>query len=131
MAAKRWSVVREGDLVVIALALCLIIAISLRSLASSASGKKAYAKITNGENVWRYPLDSDRSIEIPGLQGITYLKIENGTIRATESPGDRRIIMKMGAVGRPGQWLLSIPNGVMVTIEGDAPPSDEMDDFTW
>jgi hypothetical protein len=33
--------------------------------------------------------------------------------------------MKMGAVGTPGQWLLSVPNGVLVTIEGAQSATDE------
>ncbi|MFA6688251.1 MAG: NusG domain II-containing protein [Sphaerochaetaceae bacterium] len=125
MVGRRFQRMKAGDVVAITLACVVVACIGIVPARIAGGSGARFALIRSGENTWRYPLDADRAIEIPGLVGITKLVIEDGTIRAVESPGEQRIIMKMGAVGTPGQWLLSVPNGVLVTIEGAQSATDE------
>lgn len=108
--------------------LAFVVYLSAASVQKVEEGATAYALVRSGEQTWRFPLNVDRKIEIPGIAGITYLVIEDGFIWAEESPGPKRIIMKMGRINTPGQWLLSVPNAVFVTIEGSIPQAAQMVD---
>lgn len=118
---REW--VRPGDILIFILGLLFVIYLSSASVRKVETGSSTYALIRSGEQTWRFPLDVDRNIDIPGIAGITKLVIEDGYIWAEDSPGPRHIIMKMGKINTPGQWLLSVPNAVFVTIEGTVDPA--------
>ncbi|AEC02865.1 NusG domain II-containing protein [Parasphaerochaeta coccoides] len=124
---REW--VRPGDILIFILGLGFVIILSAASVRTVESGASTYALIRSGDQAWRFPLDVDRKVDIPGIAGITKLVIEDGYIWAEDSPGPRHIIMKMGKINTPGQWLLSVPNAVFVTIEGTVDPATrEVDD---
>jgi len=69
------------------------------------------------------PLDRPAVETVPGPLGPTLVEISDGTVRVLESSCPRGHCVRMGSIRTPGQTVVCVPNRVVVTIEGDAPPS--------
>ena len=68
-----------------------------------------------------YSLSKNRDIYVHGPAGVTWIRIQDGKAFAVESPGPRKIMMRMGKISRDNQWIASIPNHVFVRIIGGQP----------
>lgn len=69
-------------------------------------------------------------MEIPGHLGNTYIHIEDGTVSIENSPCPTKSCTTMGGISRKGQWLVCMPNGVFITIEGSGRGGLEVDDVS-
>ncbi len=75
--------------------------------------------IHSPDAVYRYSLEQDRTVEIEGLEGITEIKIEDGSARVISSPCRNRICMR-GSVSQYPDTLACLPNGVIISVEGES-----------
>jgi len=81
---------------------------------------------------WRYPLDTERDVAIPGPIGDTEVHIGDGHVHVTDSPCNSKICVAAGMISRPGEWIICLPNRVFISIEGVADPGEqEVDDVVF
>lgn len=74
----------------------------------------------NGEEYGRYPLDTDRVIEVDSEYGHNTVVIRSGAVSVTESDCPNHDCERFGAVSRPVQSILCIPHRMAVRITGEA-----------
>lgn len=87
---------------------------------STQSGGPPLVEIQSTGGTYLYPLSEDRDVKVDGPAGMTLIRIKSGEAYAVSSPGPLKIIMQMGRIRKPGEWLASLPNSVFVRIRGDA-----------
>ena len=93
----------------------------------SAAGPVPLVEVQSAQGRALYPLSENRDLSITGPAGVTLLRIENGEAYAVRSPGPLGIMVQMGRISRPGQWIASLPNKVFVRIVGGTRQGDGPD----
>lgn len=63
-------------------------------------------------------LDREARYEVPGPLGVSVVEVRGGQVRMATSPCPGRICVSMGAARRPGDSIVCVPNGVLVTVLG-------------
>jgi hypothetical protein len=66
-----------------------------------------------------HDLSRDVEIEVDGLIGTTLVAVEGGQAAFKSSPCPHKVCIRKGRIGRSGEWVLCLPNGVMAEISGD------------
>jgi hypothetical protein len=79
---------------------------------------KPEVNVHASKNDYVYPLNKDQDLIFSGPIGKTYVEIKSGKVRVTKDPGPRQICVIQGWINSPGQWLICLPNRVMIQIEG-------------
>lgn len=79
-----------------------------------------------GQETMRVPLSVDRRLEVEGAVGRSVIEIADGAVRVLDSPGPRKICVRMGWLREAGDSAICLPNQVVVRIEGDQPRFDAM-----
>jgi len=115
------------DIAAIALA---VGAIFLSSLGAVNAAGEPRAIISNGQDEWVYPMNQERSVEIPGPLGVTTVHIHDDSVCIEDSPCPNKTCVAAGAITEPGQWLACLPNQVFVRIEGGS-DHDGVDSGSW
>ena len=90
--------------------------------AGTPSGGSPTVEVKTPHGTFLYPLDQNRDLHETGPAGVTWLRIQDGQVFAIDSPGPRKIMMRMGKISRQGEWIASVPNHVFVVIIGGSPP---------
>lgn len=67
---------------------------------------------------WVYPIDVDRTIEVPGPLGQTRITIKRSEVSFVESPCPDKLCIRAPAMTKIGEWNACLPNRVFVRIEG-------------
>ena len=62
--------------------------------------------------------DQKKDLEIQGVKGLSYIKIEEGKVRMQDSACPNKTCVKMGWIAHEGQMICCIPNRVVVKILG-------------
>lgn len=93
-------------------------AIVFSSVGAVSAAGEARVIISNGQDEWVYPLDQDRSVEIPGPLGVTVVHIHDHSVCIEKSPCPNQTCVAAGSVAEPNQWIACLPNQVFVRIEG-------------
>ncbi|MFA6689191.1 MAG: NusG domain II-containing protein [Sphaerochaetaceae bacterium] len=117
-----------GDALVVALSAILVVLLSIRAYGGAAY--RPYALVSNGTRTWRYPLDTEIHAAIAGLNGDTIIHISDGAISIEDSPCPTKSCVAMGSISHKGQWLVCMPNGIFITIEGSTESGQEVDDVS-
>jgi len=112
------------DIAVFLLSVLAVVFISISVYATQ--GNALYVHISGATGEWIESLDKDQELQIPGPLGITYVHIENHSVRIEDSPCDNKLCISMGAIGQANQWVACLPNKVFVRIESGA-QKDEID----
>jgi len=119
--------VRGLDAAIFAAALAAIALISWKVYAGRGGAPLAYLRGPSAE--WIYPLDSPRTVAVPGPLGDTVVQIADGSVRVLSSPCQNKICVRSGAVARPGQWIACLPNRVFIEVRGDS--REPVDAYSW
>lgn len=119
---------RWGDALLIGLATVIVILLTIN--AYGGASEQSYALVRNGDSTWRFPLDKPLHANIPGLMGDTVIHISDGKISIEDSPCPTKSCTTMGGISRKGQWLVCMPNGVFITIEGASEETGGVDDVS-
>jgi hypothetical protein len=80
-----------------------------------------------GRLIARYPLSKNRDVTIDGAVGKLVLRIANGSARVVEASCKEKICISVGAIRRPSQEIVCVPNRVMITVSSS---TSEFDAFT-
>jgi hypothetical protein len=116
---------RWGDAVVVMLAVTLV-AGSFALTYLPASGTLLLVISQAGEAPKYFPLDEDRRLEIAGPAGLTRIEIQQGRARCLRSPGSQGICERAGWLERHGDMAVSLPNRLVLQLQGDGTPFDSM-----
>ena len=66
------------------------------------------------------PLSEDRVVVVKGALGVTEVRIEDGYVDFISSPCPHKICIERGRVALEGDYIVCVPNGVSVRIEGES-----------
>jgi hypothetical protein len=103
----------------------VVLSVALGCLASFAllervgAGQRVVV-VQGGKTLFVAPLDSKRTVSLPGPLGETRLAIDEGTVCVLNSPCPHKICMGSGSVSRAGELLACVPNRLLIRIEGEA-----------
>ena len=116
---------RWGDAVVVALATALVT--TSFALGYVPTTEPTYLVVTQaGTGPRHYPLDKSRTLRVEGVAGITEIEIQPGRARCLRSPGSRGICEAAGWLERPGDMAVSLPNRLMLQVQGPQHHFDSM-----
>lgn len=104
------------------LLVALLLAATLASFALVGRGPAGSRLLVEhaGAVIFTAPLKVDREVRLRGDLGETLLVIKDGRVCFREAPCRNRVCIGMGEVGRGGDLLACVPNGLLVRIEGAA-----------
>ena len=111
------SVLRAGDVVVLAAAAALVGAAYGAFWTARSPGQSVVITVDGGERQERL-LTDDAAIAVEGPIGTSRLLIEDGRVRFVDSPCHARYCVHAGWLSRSGQVAACLPNGVVIEIEG-------------
>ncbi|MFO7857478.1 MAG: NusG domain II-containing protein [Ectothiorhodospiraceae bacterium] len=72
-----------------------------------------------GETVLRLDLSKAGEHQVTGPLGTTRIRVRDGRVRVTASPGPRKLCVRRGWLRRPGATAVCLPNQVVVAVAGD------------
>jgi hypothetical protein len=116
---------RWGDVAVVMIAAALV-ASSFALTYAPASGALLLVVSQAGEAARYFPLDEDRKVEIAGPAGLTEVEIHRGRARCLRSPGSQGICERAGWLERDGDMAVSLPNRLVLQLQGSGAPFDSM-----
>jgi hypothetical protein len=115
------------DFAAFGLALAVVALVAVRVYAGPSGAPAVHLRGPRQE--WIFPLDSDRTVAVPGPLGDTVVQIRRGQARVLSSPCPEKICVRSGAIARPGQWIACLPNRVFIDIQ--AGPRDAVDAYSF
>lgn len=120
MRGLRW-----GDALVVTLAVALVG--TAFGLAYAPGGGATELVVTRaGAAPRHYPLDTVRTVGVQGVAGVTTIRIEPGRARCVDSPGVQDICERAGWLARPGDMAVSLPNRLVLQVQGPGAEFDSM-----
>jgi hypothetical protein len=115
------------DIAAFGLALAIVALVSARVYARA--GGEPAVHLRGPHQEWIFPLDSERTVAVPGPLGDTVVQIRQGQARVLSSPCPEKICLRSGAIARPGQWIACLPNRVFIDIQ--AGPREAVDAYSF
>jgi len=112
--------IKPFDIIFLIIILLVTAILSYTIYAGTEGEPKAHIKATSGE--WFYSLKRKRELSIEGPLGRTIIIIENGSVSVRSSPCPEKICVKSGHKQNAGEWIACLPNGILITIEGNGQP---------
>jgi len=119
------SKVTAADLVVVGSLVALGIVLLLSGGGDGAGGRLLTVK-SLGHEVLIHDLSQDARLEIEGVLGTTVIVVEGKQASFASSPCPHKLCVGKGKIGRAGEWVLCLPNGVIAEISGE----DDYDGIT-
>ena len=84
-----------------------------------------YVYVDNNAPADAYSLERDASIDLKGRNGISLtMEISGGGVRVSESDCPGHDCVKSGIISKPGQCIVCIPAGIVITVEGSGKKGD-------
>ncbi len=108
-------------MVILAAAAIIYLYISIYSGAAGSVGLVVRVK----DQTWRYSLEDDFEVAVPGPLGDTVIHVEDGKVHVESSPCENQLCVAAGTVERAGEWIVCLPNQVFLSIEGDVAQDDQ------
>ena len=102
------------DFIIILFFVCLSVVVLINS-SYFKKGEKKFVRIT-GKNVYEFPLDTNREIEIEGLIGVSTVKIEDSKVYIINSPCQKKYCIQRGKISTSNNPLVCLPNGIIINI---------------
>ncbi|MDR0539125.1 MAG: NusG domain II-containing protein [Spirochaetaceae bacterium] len=106
----------SGDYVVFGIALAFF-AGSLY-LVYGRPAEDVFVRIEGKDGVWVYPLNSIACLNVSGPLGETAVQLTGKAVMVVSSPCKNQTCIKQGSASTHGQWIVCLPNQILVTIEG-------------
>ena len=122
--------IKLADIIIIILSVILIIFLFIRTYSQPQDSVELLVRVDNES--WRFTLEDNRILHIPGPLGDTEIHIHDGEIFVKDSPCVSKICVAAGKIKRPGQWIVCLPNHVFISIEGTVESEiGEVDDIVF
>jgi hypothetical protein len=96
---------------------------------AAAGGREPSLVVTSPSGEYRYTLDKNITVSIPGVLGDSVVAVENGKARFAESPCENKLCVIHSPLSRAGHWSACLPNQIMLRVEG-ADDDGEIDIYT-
>jgi hypothetical protein len=116
---------RLGDLVVAILLLGGALIWIALGVSSGAAGSIATVEV-RGKKVAEIPLGHENYLTIKGALGPVLIGVDGSGVRILDTRCPRKLCVRMGAIGKAGEWIACVPNQLVIKIEG----SSEVDAIT-
>ncbi|MDI6692828.1 MAG: NusG domain II-containing protein [Anaerosomatales bacterium] len=110
---------RADRIAVVVLACAALLATPIAAAREHRSSSGNDVVVQGPEGTRRLPLDADGSCTVRGLRGRVVVAVSSGSVRVVESSCHDQVCVHAGSISRPGQAIACIPNGVIVTVEGE------------
>jgi hypothetical protein len=107
-----------ADLMVIVLLAGLGIVL-LGTAGSGGSGGHLLTVKSFGGRTLVHDLSQDAELKVEGILGTTVIVVEDGQASFASSPCKHQLCVGRGKIGRSGEWVLCLPNGVIAEISGE------------
>jgi hypothetical protein len=121
---------KPADIIIIILSVVLIVFLFISTYSQTQDSVELLVRVDNES--WRFTLEEDRILHIPGPLGETEIHIQDGEIFVEDSPCVSKICVAAGKIKRPGQWIVCLPNHVFISIEGTVESGiGEVDDIVF
>lgn len=78
----------------------------------------SFVEIITPTGEYRYSLEKDRLVTVPGREGPYRFEIKGGKIRAVEAVCPNQVCVHRGWIEREGDSIVCVPNGVVARIVG-------------
>ena len=72
--------------------------------------------LTSPTKEYIYPLDTDTTVQIPGLEGVSTIQIQQGQAQYLDSPCANKTCVA-SPIHRNGEWSACLPNGIFMRVE--------------
>ena len=79
--------------------------------------------VSSPANEYIYPLDTDTTVQIPGLEGISTIQIQQGQAQYLDSPCANKTCVAASPIHRNGEWSACLPNGIFMRVENSTSDS--------
>jgi hypothetical protein len=119
------SKITHADLLVIVLLAALGIVLIGGAGSGGAGGRLLTVKSLRGETQV-HDLRQDAELRIEGSLGTSVIVVEGKQAAFVLSPCKHELCVGKGKIGRAGEWVLCLPNGVIAEISGE----DDYDGIT-
>lgn len=73
--------------------------------------------LTSPTKEYIYPLDTDTTVQIPGLEGVSTIQIQQGQAQYLDSPCANKTCVAASPIHRNGEWSACLPNGIFMRVE--------------
>lgn len=113
----------RADALVVALSAALVVTSYVFLWHEDAPGSELSVWVSGRESM-RLPLALDHQVEIQGAIGTSRIEISRGRARVLDSPGPRKLCVRVGWLERSGESAICLPNEVVLRIEGGTPVYD-------
>ena len=112
-----WPRLKPGDWLVIATGLALVGWLFATLWQHEPAGK---VRVRSGDHIFAtYSLNQERTIDVPGPQGITRIIIHQHQARIASSPCRNQYCVHQGWLKHAGQVAVCLPNRITVELAGD------------
>lgn len=81
----------------------------------------------DGKILFAAPLGEERTFALKGTLGETVVALQGGKARILASPCPHKVCLGMGPIGRDGEIVACVPNGIVLRVEGGKPPEKDYD----
>lgn len=110
---------KRSDIILLCgiLLLAAVLFLCLRQKNGEEPGAVAVVTV-KGEEVGRYALSQNRRIEIKGIIGSNYLRVEDGMVWMEEAVCPDHYCIRQGKTTKAGEQIICLPNGIVVEILG-------------
>jgi hypothetical protein len=108
---SRFRPLKIGDILVIILFLSFVFFLPKKR------GEKVIISVDKTNN-FVYPLNQDKEIIVKGKLGEAKVVIRDGRVRILDSPCPLKICEKKGWISKRGDFIICIPNRVVIKITG-------------
>lgn len=120
----------KKDIIIIALALLAALALYLIANLTASDAVTTVVATVDGREVLRRPLVMNADYEIPGKDGaVNVIRVENGQVYMLEANCRDGLCIQQGRMKNTAKRIVCLPNGVVVSLEGDGEsvPTDDVD----
>ncbi|MDR1390072.1 MAG: NusG domain II-containing protein [Treponema sp.] len=129
--AQQKPRLRAFDFVLLFFCAAVTVFFSLRAYGSGGSPRFVLRGV---HDRYLYPINNSETIvDVEGPLGVTRVALSGGQARIISSPCRNQICVASGAVGRRGQWIACLPNGVFLSVENTSNTQDiqDIDAVSW
>lgn len=118
---------KKSDIILIALALIIAVAVFLTIRLSRTDGGYAVV-IQDGSEIAAYPLNRDMSVDIasPDGEGFNRLVISGGYASVSSASCPDKVCINHGRIKYNGETIVCLPNKLVIMITSDEQPQTDI-----
>lgn len=125
---KRKKYFKIGDLVIYLFFIAFFSVVGIKVLKLGDEKPSKVEIYVDGNLKYVYPLQVDeKNIFVDTVLGGVNVKFKDNKVRVTTSNSPRKINVKRGWIGSPGESIIGIPDKLFIKIVGDKKTEEDLD----